>query len=99
MDGSRPPEDMASPDGKIFGKVTGGSEYVPGSWEAVLIDVAEQLRQLKAEQPRQYGSQSLRPWGWRSASMCPQLPTYYFRMGLGSKPLSEWLTPRSIAFA
>ncbi|TSD83570.1 hypothetical protein FFK22_037100 [Mycobacterium sp. KBS0706] len=47
MDGSRPPEDLASPDGTIYGKVTGGSEYVPGSWEAVLTDVAEQLRQVK----------------------------------------------------
>ncbi|MFE0758758.1 hypothetical protein ACFW16_32675 [Inquilinus sp. NPDC058860] len=48
IDGSRLPEDLASPDGKIRGTVTGGHEYEPGPWEAVLIGVGDQLRQLQA---------------------------------------------------
>jgi len=48
IDGSHPVEDQASPDGNIHGVVTGGEEYEPGPWEAVLVDVGEQLRKLQA---------------------------------------------------
>lgn len=47
IDGTRPAEDLASPDGKIYGQVTGGYEYEPGPWEAVLTAIGEQLRQLQ----------------------------------------------------
>ncbi|MGF6233891.1 hypothetical protein QFZ27_007846 [Inquilinus ginsengisoli] len=49
MDGSRPAEDVATPDGNIYGKVIGGDKYEPGPWETVLTGVAEQLRRLRAE--------------------------------------------------
>lgn len=48
IDGSRLPEDMASPDGKIRGRVTGADRYQPGPWEKILVGVAQQLRQVTA---------------------------------------------------